>query len=259
MMKRLLGGAPGNDLTASVIAPSFCWLSLLSAFLLLLACGQSAVRPVTLSTHSNLPRPARILLSGFVIDRRDVNEYQGILRQQPANPNAIERQSELARLAANRFAAELAKGLRQLGFTVELVSPDRTIENDDLLIDGQFVKVDEGDLLRRLTIGFGSGAAKMETRARVYQGAARRKILEFITVTDSGKYPGMVATAPAAAAVPVSVTVGLTAARAVGSGPSNVGDMATASADQAVRYLSEFFARQNWIATNQAKKARIGY
>jgi len=35
--------------------------------------------------------------------------------------------------------------------------------------------------------------------------------------------------------------------------------MAAASADQAVRYLSEFFARQNWIDASQARKARIGY
>jgi hypothetical protein len=259
MMRRTSDGAPGNDLTQAIIAPISRWLSLLSAVLALVACGQSAVRPLAVATDSKLPRPSRILLSAFVINHRDVNEYQGILRQQPANPNAVERQNELAKLAASVFTAELAKGLRQLGFQVDQAYHSGKVANDDLLIDGQFVKVDEGDPLRRLTLGFGSGAAKMETQARVYQGAVRRKILEFITITNSGKFPGVVATGPAAVAVPVSVSVGLTGARAVGSGPSSVGDMAAASADQAVRFLSEFFARQNWIDAKQAKKARIGY
>jgi len=259
MIKRILGGAPGNDLTAAIIAQRFCWLSLLSAFLVLLACGQSVVRPLALSSDSNLPRPERILLNEFVINHRHVIEYQGILRQQPANPNASERQRELAKAVANKFVAELATGLSQLGFTVEQVSRGSTVENHDLVIEGQFETVDEGNPLRRLIVGFGSGAAKMETRARVYQGTARRRILEFITVTESGKFPGVVATGPAAVATPVGVTVGLTGSRALTSGPSNASDMAAASADQAVRYLSEFFARQNWIDASQARKARIGY
>jgi hypothetical protein len=35
--------------------------------------------------------------------------------------------------------------------------------------------------------------------------------------------------------------------------------MAAASADQAVRYLSEFFAKQGWISQDMIKRARISY
>jgi hypothetical protein len=35
--------------------------------------------------------------------------------------------------------------------------------------------------------------------------------------------------------------------------------MAASNAEQAARYLSQFFAYQGWIAASQAKKARIGY
>jgi hypothetical protein len=38
---------------------------------------------------------------------------------------------------------------------------------------------------------------------------------------------------------------------------SDVARMAAASGDQAVRYLSEFFARQGWIRADQVRKARI--
>jgi hypothetical protein len=35
--------------------------------------------------------------------------------------------------------------------------------------------------------------------------------------------------------------------------------MAADSGDQVVRYLSEFFARQGWIRSDQVRKARIAY
>ena len=227
--------------------------------LCLTACGQTAVRPVALTLDTKLPQPARILLYDFAISDADVNEYQGILRQQPANPNAVERQRELGKLAVSTLAAEFAMRLRQLGFTVERVPRGTTVEAKDLLIDGQFENVDEGSPLRRLMIGFGSGAAKMATRAQVYQGAERHKILEFITTTDSGKFPGAVATAPAGVAAPVTIGVGATGGRVITTGSTSVSGMAASNADQAARYLSEFFARQGWIDASQAKKARIGY
>jgi len=40
---------------------------------------------------------------------------------------------------------------------------------------------------------------------------------------------------------------------------SDVAQMAAASGDQVVRYLSEFFAQQGWIRPDQVRKARIAY
>lgn len=40
---------------------------------------------------------------------------------------------------------------------------------------------------------------------------------------------------------------------------SDVARMAAASGDQAVRYLSEFFAKQGWIRADQVRKARMVY
>jgi hypothetical protein len=38
---------------------------------------------------------------------------------------------------------------------------------------------------------------------------------------------------------------------------SDVARMAASSGDQAVRYLSEFFAKQGWIRADQVRKARL--
>jgi hypothetical protein len=137
---------------------------------------------------------------------------------------------------------------------------DFPAEKHDLLIDGQFENVDEGNPLRRVIIGFGSGAARLESRASVFQGAQRREILEFIVTADSGNLPGAAATTPAVLAAPASIAlgVGVTGGRVITTGSTNVAGMAVSNAEQSARYFSEFFAYQGWIAASQAKRARIG-
>jgi len=226
------------------------------------ACAQSYVRPLARTAETHLPLPSRIVVHNFAIDASDVNEYQGILRQQPSIRNPIERQRLLADKAANVLAGQLVHGLRQFGFTVEWLNRSTSPSDGDLTIDGRFLSVDEGSPLRRFIIGFGSGASKMASQVQVFHGSRRQRILEFVTQIDSGKMPGTVATAPVGAAAPVAVSVGMAAGSAVSAGlqadMSTVALMAAASADQAMRYLSEFFARQGWIDAAKIKKARIG-
>jgi Domain of unknown function (DUF4410) len=132
---------------------------------------------------------------------------------------------------------------------------------NDLLIDVRFLVIDQGNPMRRLTIGFGSGAAQVKTNVQVYQGGEQRKLLEFLTTADSGRLPGLATTAPAALAVQGGANLGLVAGSAVGAGfgahRSDVTRMAASSGEQTVRYLSEFFAKQGWIDPGRVKKARI--
>lgn len=238
---------------------------LFSAILLfcVAACGQTAVRPLGRTQDSNVPVPARILVYDFTMADAVVKEYQGILRQQPAVTNPAERESQIKRYAADAATGELVKGLRGLGFAVAPVARGTPVADNDLLIDGKFLTVDQGNPLRRLLIGFGSGASKMETRVELYHGTERRKLLEFTTWSDSGKMPGAAATVPAGAAVQGGVTAGVIASGAIGTGyeayRTDVAQMARATAEQSVRYLSEFFAKQGWIRADQVKKARIAY
>jgi len=236
---------------------------LIVILLLSAACAQTTVRPITRTAERNLPRPARILLYDFATSEAKITEYQGIMRQQPAHQNPMERQRELGRIASDALTTNLALWLRQLGFTVERVPRNVSVEETDLVIDGRFVTVDEGSPLRRLLIGFGSGASTMATRVQVFAAGQRQKVLEFATNADSGTMPGAAATVPVTVSVPIGVSVGLSAGGVVAAGvngnSSDVVPMAAASADQAVRYLSEFFAKQGWITQDMIKRARISY
>ncbi len=215
------------------------------------------------TADKNLPRPERIVIHDFTMDEGGVREYQGILRQQPSTRDARERQREIARLANETLVTSLAHGLRGLGFVVERAAPGAAVREDDLSIEGRIVSIDEGSPLQRLLVGFGSGASTMTVRAQIFRPAERRMLLEFTTRADSGRMPGAAATVPATVAMPFTVGLGVTAGSAVASGlnanAATINHMAASSADQSVRFLSEFFARQGWLGQAQVKGALIAY
>ena len=82
-------------------------------------------------------------------------------------------------------AEEMIDQLKPLGFVVERVSRETKAAADDLVVDGQFLTVDEGNPLHRLVIGFGDGASAVQTQVQVYQGPEARKLLEFTTQPPS--------------------------------------------------------------------------
>jgi hypothetical protein len=238
-------------------------LSCALALFFISACGQAGVRNMKVTQDQNLPRPSRILVADFAVSEREVKEYQGIMRQQPTIKDPAERERQLATEVKDALAGEVVDGLRALGFAVERVSRGTQATGNDLLIDGYFFTVDEGNPLHRLVIGFGSGVSTVDSQVHVYQGDDSRKLLEFTTHSDSGKLPGAAPIMGAGAVAAGGVTAGMVAANAAVSGVktynSDVARMAAASGDQVVRYLSEFFARQGWIRPDQVRKARMSY
>ncbi|MBM4260431.1 MAG: DUF4410 domain-containing protein [Deltaproteobacteria bacterium] len=235
----------------------------LGIFLLCFGCAQTGVRLVGHTIETKLPAPARVLVYDFAVDANDVKEYQGILRQQPSIKEPLERQRAIAKVVSNALTAELVGGLRRLGMRVERSARDVEPAETDLLIDGRFLQVDEGSPFKRLVFGLGSGTSRVETRVQVFQGAQLRKLLEFTTHSESSKMPGAALTVPATAAAPIGASISLGAANAASTGfkpdSDEVVPMAGSSGDQAVRYLSEFFARQGWIPPDRVRRARIAY
>ena len=227
------------------------------------ACAQTGVRRAALVADTNLPRPSRILIMDFAVSEGEVKEYQGIMRQQPNIKDASERERLLAREVKDALAEEIVDAIKPLGFVVERVGPATKASGTDLLVNGQFMTVDEGNPLRRLVVGFGDGASTVESRVQVYQGPDARKLLDFTTQSDSGKMPGAAATMGAGAVAAGGVSAGMVVANAAVAGvktyKSDVARMAAASGDQVARYLSEFFAKQGWIRGDQVRKARMVY
>ncbi len=228
------------------------------------ACARTVVRPETEMQSFGVPRPQEILVCDFASTEAEAAENQVAVKKtdhETSSTSEGEQDKELARRAANTLAEELVRGLRDLGFAVERKPRGAPIGRHQLLIDGEFLDVDKGSRLERLVIGFGVGASKVDTDVHVYYGTHRRKLLDFKTHADSGKMPGAAATMGAGAAVGVGVTAATVAASAAEGAlkeyQSEIDRMSRHSADQAVAYLSEFFAKQGWIRSDQVKKPKV--
>ena len=238
-----------------------CVAALLAGFVA--ACGQTGIRKASQTPETNLPRPKRILVYDFAVSEQEVREYQGIMRQKPTVKDPAERERLLAQEVKDALAEEVADHLRSLGFVVERVARGTRATGSDLVVDGQFLTVDEGNPLHRLVVGFGNGASTVQTQVQVYQAPDARKLLKFSTQSDSGKMPGAGPTMGAGVVAQGGVTAGMVVANTAVSGvktyKSDVARMAAASGDQVARYLSEFFAKQGWIKADQVRKARIVY
>jgi len=232
-------------------------------FCFVAGCAQTGVRRAALVADTNLPRPNRILVYDFAVNDQEVREYQGIMRQQPTIKDAATRERLLAQDVKDALADELIDNLKPLGFVVERAPRETKATGNDLVIDGQFLTVDEGNPLHRLVVGFGNGASTVQAKVQVYQAPQARKLLDFTTDSDSGKMPGAAPTMGAGAVAAGGVTAGMVVANAAVSGvkvyKSDVARMAAASGDQVARYLSEFFAKQGWIRADQVRKARMVY
>ena len=81
-----------NDL----FTKSFQKLVFLAVIVSCTACAQTGVRPVAQTAEKSLPLPMRILIFGVTADESEVAEYQGIMRQHPAQRDALERRREIA-------------------------------------------------------------------------------------------------------------------------------------------------------------------
>ncbi len=225
-------------------------------------CAGTVVHPETQMRKFGLPRPQQILVYDFAVTEAEVTE--GPIKKMLGKARGVPRGEEerkIGRQVANVLAEELVRGLHDLGFVVERRPRGTPVGSHQLLIDGAFLDIDEGNRLGRLVIGFGMGASRVDTEVHIYYGPRGRDLLDFRTHSDSGSLPGAAATMGAGAAVTGGVTAGMAAVTAaegaVKEYHSEVERMGGQSADQAVAYLSEFFAKQGWIRPDQVKKAKV--
>ena len=174
----------------------FAWIFTVAVSAVCLgACARTVVLRESKMVDFRLPKPEEIVVYDFALTEAEVSESRGPLKEmfrfdKPAGAPENEREQEIGRQVAKTLAEELAQGLRGLGFTVQRKPRGTPISDRQLLIDGEFLDVDEGNRLKRLVIGFGAGASRVDTEAHVYYAPGRRKLLDFGTHADSGKMPG---------------------------------------------------------------------
>ena len=125
--------------------------------------------------------------------------------------------------------------------------------NGDVLIKGAFVSINKGSRTTRMLIGFGAGAAKLETYVASYQitPTGKRLLGEKQVTAKGGKMPGMLVPVAGGAAMGTAATsAAISGGLNVGqeAGPESLRAAAKRTAKRIAKTLSEAFARRGWIS-----------
>jgi hypothetical protein len=243
-------------------APIALKLGLTMFALIAAGCASATVTPEQAAAPVKTSRPRTVYVLNFAVVAEDVKESHGVISQTKRKFSRTpeeQRQMEIGHSAATELSNQLAKDLRALGFNVEEQIGEVPATGDVLLVEGQFLNVDEGAATRRVMVGFGVGKSTLDSQVQVYRiaGGSRQKLLEFTAHADSGKLPGTALTMGAGAVVTGGATAaGTAAAGGISGGKAYLGRvnyLADKTADQVNAYLSHYFAEQGWISADKAR------
>jgi hypothetical protein len=220
-------------------------------------CATTEVTPTANTYRGMLPRPQHILVFPFATSPAEVQldrSPTAVAAWQAQGISAGSERSDVAHEVAQKLATHLAEKIQAMGLPAEVVwgrVPVR--EGPTILIDGQFISINEGDRAERVVIGLGAGRSSVRTAVQVTEQLrdGRRLIDQFDVDAMSSRKPGMAETMGAGAAA------GNLAASAAVSGGVNVGTEifganveadAERTASKIANILQSFFVRQGWIA-----------
>jgi uncharacterized protein DUF4410 len=143
-----------------------------------------------------LPKPDRVWIKDFTVSGdvvMDNSRAAHLLHRSDddANPQAVVEKVQAS------FAKTLIAELQKLDVESErMPDTDVRVFGSTLIVEGEFIGIDEGDKAKRILIGFGRGASDIKTHMTIslVRGDERAVVLECNLNSASGKKPGAVAT-----------------------------------------------------------------
>jgi len=224
----------------------------------LASCAGASVTPQSSNlVPVNNSRPSTVYVYNFAVTAQEVTLNQSFLQKgfrDVTDENQQQSQLQVAHATAQALSSDMVQELESLGFTATQVARGTQVSGQNVLIvDGEFIDINEGNRLRRMVIGLGVGQSTLDTEVHVYQmaGGVTQQIMSFTTHADSGEMPGAaIMGAPGAAAGGTAAAVSLGVNLAAGAGKtytSGTAFMAKRSADKAVAFMSQYFATAGWI------------
>jgi hypothetical protein len=200
--------------------------------------------------------PTAVVIYPFAVDAADVSLNSSIFQVAYRNMSGEDQsaqQDQLAHQTAQNICVRVAANLTQKGITTACLQRGTPPTGTNILIlDGQFTDISEGNRLRRMVIGLGAGASKVDTVVQVIQKTPQgsSELLDFATSADSGYMPGAGITGPAGAAAggaAAAATLGVNiAAGGVKNVTSSTGYLVDKTTDQIVQQMVNYYNRQGW-------------
>jgi hypothetical protein len=217
-------------------------------------CAPTNVQ-TTYQREGPMPRPARVLVYDFSVSPEEVQLDRGLsaeLVEMAKRSSRTQQEIQVGRQAARVLSEELVKKINAMGLHAQRVAGAPMTWGDAVLIEGQFLSIDEGNRTERTVIGLGAGRTTVQALVQVYQTGPTGmvRLEEFATTARSGYKPGAAETmGMGAAAGTLAVSAAVTAGGAIASEAlgANVEADARRTASDVAEQLQSFFAQQGWI------------
>ena len=201
-------------------------------------------------------RPAAVVVYPFAVSPSEVTLNQSIFQRAYRNMSGADQtadQLQIADQTAQNVCVQVAANLTKKGITATCLSRGTPPAGDNVfVVDGEFTDINEGNRLRRMVVGLGSGQSTLDTTVQTYQKTDQgsQQLTEFSTHADSGYMPGAGVTGPAGAAAggaTAAATLGVNvAAGGVKNFTSSTGFLADKTATQISDQVSSYYAQQGW-------------
>src|SRR5262245_6717395 len=144
---------------------------LVAACLLLVAvaagCAKTTVTSRSYYEGERIPRPTRIIVYDFAASAADLPH--GHTPQYPpltTPPTADE--TDVARKLGAEVAKSLVEEIQTMGRPAVRAAGQPPARPGEIVIMGYFVSIDEGNIAKRMALGFGSGSANLKTEVVGY-------------------------------------------------------------------------------------------
>ena len=166
---------------------------LITAFVI--GCAGGSINKVRhYSQMEPLVRPSVVLIYNFAVDPDDV-----VVDTFGPNFGRSEKEEtseilEAGRAVADALAEKMVAELKERGIKAQRAATSTEVPVNAFLVKGQFVTINEGDAMRRMTVGFGAGSDEIRAQVQVYQikeGGNLRMIVEGEAEAHGKKTPGV--------------------------------------------------------------------
>jgi len=229
--------------------------------LLVFGCAKTNVRETSEVSASGMPRPERVLVYNFAVSPQDIHENSAIfakLARNLENRDQTAEEVQLGREVADALATELTQKIADMGLNPLRADENMPVTQGSILVTGHFVKIDEGNRLRRNVIGLGMGKSSIDSDVRVLapSPSGLEELIAFEAHADSGEMPGAAVMGPAGAAAGAGTAAVVATNVAVGgikAYKSASAQQAEKMADKIGAELAKYFAQQGWISPDLAK------
>ena len=222
--------------------------ALASLSILCLGCAGASFEGF--AKESPVAKPSVLLVYDFAVTPEDV--VVDTFGSDFAPPEALSQRRDENRTIARELSEAVVAKLREQGINAGRAESWSAVPADALLLKGQFVTINQGSRVARMTIGFGVGREELRVQVQTYQwtGVEMRRIKQAEARAHGDRMPGVAPAVALGAAtggvalVPVIVASGLNIGQEVkGELRPTLGRMADVLAEQ----MASFYRDQDWL------------